>query len=370
MASDQRFMRSKLRDTVIQLGRVLDVNIDRYTVSVTTEFAKKPFTDISFATPYQHYANGEGIYFMPEVGSFCWICMPSDGKRPFVLAWAAASSRIDPAKEKVDHTANKMQLNPGDIYMGTRDENFLILRRGGVVQIGGGPLSQRMFLPIQNTIRDLCENYSLQTLGGQLVWAVGRTEDTTDGKIPATLLIEARQFSNDKNPVAVLTVGSHGSDSGPILMLSVKASPDDNADVNISLSMTKAGKVEWNVKDDFVFAGKGAYTITTEKEYSVTSTGAMTLESKDAASLKAALELKLEGGTTATVKGATAVSLDAPQIKLGGDSATHGVVFQEILDWLKAHTHNTIVMGSPTSPPLTAAALLPGTFCSLTVKSK
>lgn len=352
MARDVRPIRSKLTETLIQIGRVLNVNVDKYSVDVTTEFAKKPFTDISFATPYQHY-HGEGIYFMPEVGSMCWICEPSDGGRPFVLAWAAA-------QYEGDYTANKMTLNPGDIYLGTRDENFMILRRGGVVQIGGGPLSQRIFLPIQNTIRDLCENYSLQSLAGNMVWSIGRTEDTTSGKAPANLILECREYASNKNPVARLTVGSHGSDSAPIMSLIIKASDDDNAEATIDMSMTKAGEITWNVKSDFTFSGKGAYSISVEKELSLKSKGDMTLESQANSMLKAGQEVSIEGGTKVTVKGSSEVGVEAGQIKLGGSAATHNVVWGDVLDLIANHIHPTTAPGAPTlvSPALSGIAAM------------
>src|SRR5258708_39925591 len=110
---------------IIETARIIDVDVATYTVSIATQFSKKPQNDIGFATPYQHFNNGEGIYFMPEVGSLCWVCFPSDGNRPFVLAWKSAS-------DEGDERSKKQDLNPGDIYLGTRDENFLILRRGGI----------------------------------------------------------------------------------------------------------------------------------------------------------------------------------------------------------------------------------------------
>ena len=174
----------------IERARVIDVDISTYTLTVATAFAKKPMTAIPFATPYQHFNNGEGIYFMPEVGSLCWLCEPSDGSVPFVLAWCSA-------QDEADFTARKQQLNPGDIYLGTRDENFLILRRGGVVEIGATGICQRIFMPVNNTINDFCENYNLHSLGGDLEWTIKRDENTTDGTRPALLGLYAKEFADD-----------------------------------------------------------------------------------------------------------------------------------------------------------------------------
>ena len=173
-------VKSGPKPSYIHQAKILDVNITNWTLSVHTEFTQKPLTDIPFAVPYMHPNNGEGIYFMPEVGSICWLCEPSDGGKGFVIAWAPPS--VDGPGQFRGH---RQDLNPGDIYLGTRDENFLILRRGGVVQIGGTGLCQRMFLPINNTIKDFCENYGLHTLGGDLEWTVNREETIDNGHRPA-----------------------------------------------------------------------------------------------------------------------------------------------------------------------------------------
>src|SRR5512142_1614872 len=220
---------------LIETGMVIDVDIETYSLAAVTQYTRKPLTGLAFATPYQHPANGEGIYFMPEAGSLVWICFPSDGSKPFVMAWA-------PAREPNDSLrSNKMNLNPGDIYLGTRDENFLILRRGGVVQIGGGPICQRMFLPVNNTIRDFCENYSLQSLGGSLEWSIAREESTTDGNRPALLRLYAREYADDEQPVAFLEIGSHSDSAQNILSLVINESGQAGAAKKISLEFRKDG---------------------------------------------------------------------------------------------------------------------------------
>src|SRR5512140_3956649 len=98
---------SKIRTipAFIETGQVVDVDIETYSVTCVTQYTKKALSNLAFATPYQHHSNGEGIYFMPEVGSLVWICFPSDGSKPFVLAWA-------PAREENDSLrSNKQGLN-------------------------------------------------------------------------------------------------------------------------------------------------------------------------------------------------------------------------------------------------------------------
>lgn len=338
-----------IKAAVIQHGKVVDVDIDRYTLTVSTEFTKKIVSDISFATPYQHAANGEGIYVMPEVGSLVWLCEPSDGGMPFVLAWSSAQS-------EGDYKARKRDLNPGDIFLGTRDENFLILRRGGIVQIGGGPLSQRLYLPVNNAIRDFCENYHLSTLGGDLEWSVQRSETDTDGKRPASLTLSARQYANDKNPIAQLKIGSHEGDDPTILTLVVKESPGDGAATKISLSLLKDGTVRWDVQKDVFWIVKGKMDVSVTSDVTVKTQASMTLEALTPFQAKGATAT-LEATTgPATVKAPAQILLDAQQVNAGGASAQIPVMLASptFLTWLATHAHNIItpVPATPTGPPI------------------
>jgi len=328
----------------IESGIILDVDITTYTVSAATEFSKKPLTGIKFATPYQHYSNGEGIYFMPEVGSLCWICSPSDHNRPFILAWG-------PASEDGDARAKKKDLNPGDIYMGTRDENFLFLRRGGVVQIGAGPLCQRIFLPIANTIKDFCENYGLHTLGGDLEWKVEREESTTDGKRPASLLIAAREFADDEEPIAKLLIGSHGDGDDRILTLLINDKGKSGAEKQIELSLGKDGKLKLTTKKDAELVIDGEFKLTVKKAITIKTEDNFNVDSKKKAEIKGSdgVDIKSSGGDV-NIEGSGQVNCK-PKLYAGG--GTKGVALAPpLLTWLDNHMHSTTSPGAPTGPPL------------------
>lgn len=329
--------------SLISKARVLDVDISNYTLSVATEFAKKPFTSVSFATPYQHFNNGEGIYFMPEVGSLCWLCEPSDGNMPFVLAWC-------PAQDEGDFSARKMALNPGDIYLGTRDENFIILRRGGVVQIGGTGLCQRMFLPVNNTIQDFCENYSLQTLGGDLTWSIDVPEGTTDGSRPALLTLNARAKANDAGPIATLKIGSHPNDDKTTLSLSILASGDQGAQEQINLKLGNDGTIQWTVQSDITYKTQGKFTIDAQDDVTVKSQGKIDVAGQGG--------VTVETPQKATVKGDSGVTLDAPLVQttqkmsVGGSGGLPVAMAPPLLTWLATHIHTCSAPGSPGSPPV------------------
>jgi hypothetical protein len=312
------------------------VNVRLYTVAVAAIFAKKVLTNISFAVPYAHPANGEGIYFMPEVGSICWICEPSDGNKPFVIGWGALPM-------DGDYRNSKMSLNPGDIYLGTRDENFLILRRGGVVQIGGGPLSQRMFIPLNNTIKDFCENYSLFSLAGDFEWTVSRSENDTNGKRPAHVVLSARQFADDPKPIARLEIGSHGPDPETILSLSIADSGAKGQVVKFSLKLDKSGNLKMTAEKAGDIKFKDKLEVTVDKD--------MTLFSKTNATFKGTLQANVEGGmvgiksVTGPVKitAQTGVHVTAPgggcAMRVGAGSTPVMLAPSDVLRWLNNHTH-------------------------------
>lgn len=336
----------------IMLGRVIDVNVAKYTCSVAPEFGAgnaQIQTDISFATPYQHFYNGEGIYFMPEVGSVCWLCFPSDHNRPFILGWGSPN---EDSGNGSNFRSRKRDLNPGDIYLGTRDENFIYLRRGGVVQIGATPLAQRMFLPLGNWIKDFCENFGLYVLGGDLEWTIARSEKTVDGQRPALLKLRAKEFASDKNAIAELEIGSHGESDPTILTLRIKASGSDGAAAKFSLKIDKTGKTVWEVEETVSWDVKG--------EWVVTAAGGISFSSKTQFEAEAPVA-KLHGTVSAELSSDGAVTLSAPQIAIGaaggavalgggvGGPATRAV---PLLTWLAGHTHMGSPPGTPTSPPI------------------
>lgn len=342
---------SGVRPAIVISAKVIDVNLDEFTMTVASLNFRNPYFNIPFLSPYQHYANGEGIYFMPEVGSICWLCLPSEGGKPIVMGWGSL-----PQRGSNNYRGKKQALNPGDIYLGTRDENFLALRRGGVVQIGGGPLSQRIFLPVNNTIKDFCENYGLHTIGGDLEWTVQRSEETPDGSRPTTLKITARQFANDAQPVAQLQIGSHDGGGTSILSLIINESGSVGATKKIELTMGTDGSVNWNViGGDFTLGVDGNVNthstqdtnIGADKNISMTALQQVTIQAQQGLSISSL-------GDLVDIQGANGVNV-GPTMTVGpGGSLQFPVMLasQLVLFWMANHGHGALggVLGA--GPPL------------------
>jgi hypothetical protein len=190
---------------------VVDVNRKTYCVKVETRHTSKSIEDIQALAPYHHFANGEGIHHLPEVGAVCLVAFPSDDTPPFIMGYKGSAAVLiseDDTPERstsaaegsmtdVSWRSRRPKLNPGDIAITTRDENFIFLRRGGIVQIGSTPISQRVYIPILNYIKDFAENYAMQTFGGDVSWTVGRVEDDPGGNAPATYVFHMNEFAQD-----------------------------------------------------------------------------------------------------------------------------------------------------------------------------
>ena len=372
------YQTSYQQPTLIESGRVLDVDLNTYTLTATTEFSKKPQSGISWATPYQHYVNGEGFHFIPEVGSVCWLCFPSDGMRPFVLAWRTPSA-------EGNFRGLRWDMNPGDMYLATRDENFLILRRGGIVQIGGGPINQRVFLPINNWIKDFCENYQLSTMGGDLEWTLARPEDNPDGHRPTTLKLSARQFADDQLPLAVLQIGSHPGADASILTLSLRKTGTDQA-LNLTLTVEKEGNVTWGIPEDATFkvAGQGAFAVEVDGKASLKSLqDSVEIAAQKKVSIVAQDELTLEvdaGDLTVSASGNIPLTPGNGKIVyLGGADAVEpvalgqqvqtylqqvDVLFQVLNAWVPVPTDGGTALKALLTAAFTVPPVLPNVLAS------
>lgn len=237
------FTQAYQQPAVIMQCRVINTNMVNWTVDVVSQFDRHYFSDIQVLSPYLHYDNGEGIYVMPEVGAVCMVCIPSDTTAPFVAGYVApmeqpaaeqlqnpndpssatttsvvGTQTIDPSQttgsdapngtrsrgsntvqypaSDAAFSAGRPAYNPGDIVMRTRDDNFVILHRGGVVSIGSTELAQRIYIPLGNKILDISGDYEHQNIGGSVSWGMQQGPQVDN---PAVQNMETfRIFANDQ----------------------------------------------------------------------------------------------------------------------------------------------------------------------------
>lgn len=342
---------------------ITDVNRRTYTVTCDTRHSNKTVDDIQCLVPYHHYENGEGIHHLPEVGAICYLFWPSDNTPPFILGYIGAagvraSTDGEPLRSTpdgngsptdVEFKSRRPDLQPGDIALTTRDENFVILRRGGILQLGATSIAQRIYVPILNYIKDFCENYELNAFGGDISWTVGRVEDDPGGDAPATWTFHANEFAQDeKATVRVRHLPVTGPSGGDKAAWEVYVAPQ-----NIDRD---TGEVVDEVYS-MILTVEGEKTEMIGTNYSLKVKGSHTVDVGGNASYKAAGTATLEGGSQATVKAAKVVT--EGNTFLGDAAAVNSAVLGEpLVAYLAqlATALNALAPGS-VSPPVPAQFL-------------
>lgn len=203
-----------LGKTDIFLGRVTNVDLVNYTVDVVSQFDQIRCLAIPVSSPYQHSNRGDGWTSVPEVGAKCAVCWPGDTSPPFVLAFVMPHETIPDAGD-VDSpggTESRGSTNqapttasfaggrpiskPGDMFVRGRDGNFVVLHRGGVLQIGSTELAQRIYIPLGNLVMDVAENYTMYNSGGSVKWGIQEGEGET--QLPAEFKQTFRVYANEQ----------------------------------------------------------------------------------------------------------------------------------------------------------------------------
>ncbi len=346
---------SGFASVVIEEATVIDVNMKNYTVSVVTRHTAKRFDDIHIGSPYFHNDNGEGISVMPEVGAVCELCRGSDTTPPFIMCFIATPATLQsedgtPARSTteggsptdVSYRGRRLSMIPGDILLAGRDENFVMLRRGGILQLGATDLAQRLYIPINNYIRDVCENYAMDTLGGNIKWSVERQENDPSGDAPVSYVFNLGEYAQDRKAsvsVRHFPTTSPADNRYAWEVVVAKDGIDRNTGEFTSEKYTMSVAVDGTkmemVGADYSLEVTGNHTVAVTGDYSCTAQGTATLE----------------GGSKVTVKAAQVVTDGATL--LGGLGAVEGVPMgQQLLVYLTALAAavNGIAPGSVAPP--------------------
>ena len=397
--------------TRIETGVVASVDVRSMTIDWVSQYTGKQISEVQLMAPYLHYNNGEGFTCVPEIGAICALCWPTDEDPPFVMGFLAAielegadiSKFIDektvepgveteedmdkqntttsggstePTDNPSDATfrAGRPILNPGDMYWQGRDDNFVVLRRGGVLQLGSTNICQRAYIPVLNYIRDFCENYELNTAAGTLSWTVKRQEDDPAGNAPTEYELIAREYAQDKKASIKVLLGSlENADTPP-------NGEKTFVEVTIAPQQIDPTSGEVSGKDQFVFrldkAGNmyvhqaGSRTELIEGDVDTTVKG------NESRLVHGNQDEEVKGNQTVTLGGNHDLSgsasteawdgkkvITAKQLLLGAQSASQSAVLgNKLILWLATHKHiavtpGTGVSGVPDALPLEAMLL-------------
>jgi hypothetical protein len=318
-------------------GSIVNINLVKWTVDVVAKFDRKKYFNIQVAGLYLHHSNGEGVYCFPEVGATCMVCIPSDSAPPFVQCFVMASELVDdvsadaplgtashaqPPANVVDSSfaGGRLPPKPGDIVMRTRDGNFVILHRGGVLQIGATELSQRIFIPLSNLMMDVSENYEHHNTNGSVVWGIQNGPSQT--QIPSQKMETFRVFATDQfadikictgkvfSPVAEpdgkTTLNAAGI--GDPIIYEVTVSPmgfiaESGAQASSSTVSQSVMKFTFDRKGNTLLRTEGNLYFKVAKKLTLKVAQDIAISTDAAGTLTAANGFDIDGGTHVFVKG-------------------------------------------------------------------
>ena len=247
----------------VELAKIIEVSADCYTARVATVHTNRDIPDVKFAVPVLHDSeihSGAGLNFMPQPDDLCYVFTPADGSGPFIMGFVYLGSpedvnTLDGSSEKqLTYRGVRPRLEPGDISLTTSDDNFVIVRRGGVVQIGANSLTQSLYIPLENIVRHYFQKYQSFSPIGEIVWdhaEVGTSNfpmpgkgNPSDADIPTMVKFSCREKIQDKKMTVEFRAGRLDSEMLDLSLDSnlVNAGKSQTVDVVSNKSDVLVGK--------------------------------------------------------------------------------------------------------------------------------
>lgn len=340
----------------VESGQIINVDMAHWTVDVRTMHSHRLLLDLQLGASYLHFHSGEGIFVMPEVGAKVQVCTPSDD-RPFILCFITTFERGatgngttqpdtgDGEEAEVTFASGRPKLQQGDLMMRCRDGNQIWLHRGGVIEIEATAVAKRVYIPITNMIRDVCENYQLLNFGGEMLWTTARNDTDPEGEARTVFTLAARDNAQEPKGTVMITAG-HVDDETRLRCVVAPNAIDSTTreiegDAVYDFKVDAEGNVDVTVKGDYVRHIEGTLEDTVDGEVtqqygatSTTITGDQTIEVSGAHNLRAA-------SSKETISGQKVIS--SPMTKIGGDGASTQFVLatSDVMLFLANHTHTT-----------------------------
>jgi hypothetical protein len=338
----------------IESGVVVAVYVDRYAVDVVTVPTNRLLRDVPFSTPTS--SNGHGINFMPARGSACWVMLNSSDPSspqlsPCILAW-------QPVRSGDSFSDGRRQLNEDDLCFSTPGGSEILLRSNGLVEIRGGALARTLYVPTTNTIRTLCQNMEVTTLGGSFSWS---TVSSPELDSTSTLAFALKQLSSDSS--AFLTITAGDSAGGMKIML-LKDGQEGSADIGAD-GNPEGFACSWSINKDGTVSIEAATSISINAVERVDVSAAQL-------SLSSTSSVNITCGSSSIVLSPESITLISPSLNLLVDSATAvnsagiqmlsmsanspALLTAAALPFILTHTHG--VAGANTLPPTEAPGVV------------
>jgi hypothetical protein len=241
-----------LRKVKVMLGTVFSTDKVKWTAVVQDQRGGR-HEGVQIMPTYVN-AGGGGSFHLPETGSSVWLAFNSEDAIPFIVGGAslplAATTTVDEEGVEVaegvegtvvdgdpnDYRMNRPVINEGDHVVSSSDGNFVIVRKGGGIEIGASQVAQRLYFPLNNFIRDVCENYEMFSAGGKLEIKARRFDESqtaapvdgeevdeetealaeAGGPVPVEFRLQLKEFAEEA-PIIDVGLGRIAEEDGEVL---------------------------------------------------------------------------------------------------------------------------------------------------------
>lgn len=177
------------------------LSVDRVKWVATVQGENNEMIEGVAVMPSRISADGGGSYWLPETNSVVWLMYPSSESTPFILGGASLPKQTDEgddAEDPNDHRMNRPVINEGDHVLAQEGSAFVILRKGGIVEIGASQTCRRFYIPLQNIIHEFSENLITEGSWGKTQFLTRREDESHgEGRSPVEFRMQIRDFAED-----------------------------------------------------------------------------------------------------------------------------------------------------------------------------
>lgn len=346
-------------DTIMVLeARITKVNPKDYSVNLVTDGENTlSAIEVPWTTPWRH-PDGGGIDFIPEVGAPCWTIWHPYDSLPTIIGFSS------PSHKNLAWASGRRELNPGDIILWTRDDNRIVLRRGGNIEIVSTKECMTTFVAAKHLIEQLCRHWKMTTRGGELTWFTDDSALSASTGARSVFRLAAKRFGQDADPFVTLSMGGlkdfmpGNKTERQVFSLLVGTNP---LLPKFQMLIGENGRVETIVGSNQSHTTKGNLDLRVEGKLTVDADGDIKMTSRTGgASIIARSGQHLMDVQNSREKVSGLKHISARTILLGTSAKEPAVLGLQAALWLASHTH-----AGPGSPPVQAATL--STILSKTV---
>lgn len=165
---------------MMMLGRIVQVDAKARRARVKTLGVDPLTNDLDlYNVRWLHEAwnyDGDDSTYVPRVGTYVIVAFVN--RDAFILGCIPLDVSNGNFQE-----ANSNELNPGDKIIATIGGNRFVLRTGGAIEVVSTPACRTFYLPSENLINTICQNYELLISGGYVKWTLDKKEETTSADV-------------------------------------------------------------------------------------------------------------------------------------------------------------------------------------------